>query len=201
MEEYSGDENWANTHSPPPELCSLYVTEDKARARRAGTCYVQMSQSWERSETVTQITSQLHCLLYILQPLVQCRDDFMFQWMVQCDYERGNRWKILEFMVLNSRSWCDKSLLCHEKVSNVIKYHKMWLLWPAAPCHGEVRGQRIHLCLSWHRRHDRTPVSRLAKMEITSIICRHLSSWFTLKFGLSFKSDKKATDDEKAVEY
>lgn len=69
----------ANTHSPPPELCSLYVTEDKARARRAGTCYVQMSQSWERSETVTQITSQLPCLLYILQPLVQCRDDFMFQ--------------------------------------------------------------------------------------------------------------------------
>ena len=121
----------------------------------------------------------------------------MFQWMVQCDYERGNRWKILEFMVLTSRSWCDKSLLCHEKVSNVIKYHKMWLLWPAAPCHGEVRGQRIHLWLSWHRRHDRTPVSRLAKMEITSIICRHLSSWLILKFGLSLKLDKEK-DDEKA---
>ena len=39
-----------------------------------------MSQSWVRSETVTQITLQLS--VYILQPSVQCRDDFMFQWIL-----------------------------------------------------------------------------------------------------------------------
>ena len=144
MKDYSGDENWANTHTPPPELCSLYVTEDKARARRAGTCYVQMSQSWVRSETVTQITLQLPCLFTLHFTTFSSVSWRFYVPMVNSESATG--WKyVVEFMVLNSRTWCDKSPLSHEKVSNVIKYHKMWLLWPAAPCHGKVRGQRIHL--------------------------------------------------------
>ena len=161
---------WEHT-PPPPEFCSLYVTEDKATASEAGTCYAQMSRSWW--ETVTKIrhnitTSLLTLHFTTFKSLSQKIEDFVFH-IVLIPFTSDNRW-IVESMIFK----CLWQFFCHEKVSNVIKSHKMWLPWPAS-CHGEERSQRGHLWISWHRRHDGdTCVMSVQDYFNYIFICSHL---------------------------
>ena len=153
-----------NTHTTPPlEFCSLYVTEDKAS--EAGTCYAQMSRIWW--ETGTQIrhniTTSLLTLHFTTFKSFRARENLEFH-IVLIPFTSDNRW-IVELIIFKSIR-CENSILCHEKVSNVIKSHKMWLPWPSS-CHGEARSQRRHLYISWHRRMKGTPVSCLSKITST----------------------------------